>query len=262
MEVHWVCDMVVDRLHWMFCEQMRLRKVCQNINAQYGWIELHGKKEFISEQLPKVSNLVYCSLAAEEFDPLVLVRFATSLIDVPTLSFYADLITALYHAPAILWLGKVSQEAQDLCIDAVTAPCDLTAMPREEFCSRFHRHSANESCYATAPEYTASYFIHKLYATSSRGELLTHSSHVPSRVSLASIMYKVSSATTTLEAAKSSPNMLETEKMVMEMEMRLEEAKASLHKARAANHQAKHGAIQEAKNLAEQLINPFEVVRN
>jgi hypothetical protein len=56
--------------------------------------------------------------------------------------------------------------------------------------------------------------------------------------------------------------MLEAEKMVMEMEMRLEEAKASLHKARAANHQAKHGAIQEAKNLAEQLIKPFEVVRN
>jgi hypothetical protein len=201
MEVHWVGDIVVDHLHWMFCEQMRLRKVCQNLNAQYGWIELHGKKKFIGKQLPKVSNLVDCSLAAEEFDPLVLGRFATSPIDVPTLSFYADLITALFHAPAILWLGKVPQEAQDLCIDAATAPSNLTAMPREEFCSRYHRHSANESCYATASDYTAPYFIHKLYATSSHDELLTHTSHVPSRVSVASIMYKASSATTTLEAA-------------------------------------------------------------
>jgi hypothetical protein len=114
-----------------------------------------------------------------------------------------------------------------------------------------------------APDHTAQYLVHQLYATSSRNELIKLSSDIAPPESLATIMYKASGTSKTLEKANSSPDMLDAEKMVMEMEMRLEDAKAALHKARAVDrrHKVKDSAIQEAKNLAKQLIKPLKVVQ-
>jgi hypothetical protein len=136
-------------------------------------------------------------------------------------------------------------------------------MSREQFCYRYHHHSDNGLCYTAAPDHIAQYLVHQLYATSSRKELLKLSSDIAPPESLATIMYKASGASKTLEEANSSPDMLDAEKMVMEMEMRLEEAKAALHKARAVDccHKVKDSAIQEAKNLAKQLIKPLKVVQ-
>jgi hypothetical protein len=263
MEVHWIGDMVVDRLHWMFCEQKRQGDMCQNINENHGWIEVNGKMELVGRQLPSVPNLETCTLSAGDFDTQALGRLMVGTIEVPALTFYADLMKALGGALDAIWLSRAPQQVQDIFVVAAASPRDLINMSREQFCYRYHHHSDNGICYTAAPDHTAQYLVHQLYATSSRNELIKLSSDIAPPESLATIMYKASGTSKTLEKANSSPDMLDAEKMVMEMEMRLEDAKAALHKARAVDrrHKVKDSAIQEAKNLAKQLIKPLKVVQ-
>jgi ribosomal protein L7/L12 len=263
MEVHWIGDMVVDRLHWMFCEQKRQCDMCHNNNEDHGWTEVNGKMKLVGGKLSSVPNLETCTLSARDFDTQALGRLMVETIDVPALTFYADLMKSLGGALDANWLSRAPQQVQDIFVLAAASPRDLIDMSREQFYSRYHHHSDNGLCYTAGPDHTAHYLVHQLYAISSRNELIKLSLGVTSPESLASIMYRASGASETLEEANSSPDMLDAEKMVMEMDMRLEDAKAALHKARAVDrcHKAKDIAIQEAKNLAEQLIKPLNVVR-
>jgi hypothetical protein len=264
MEVNWICDVVIDRMHWMFSEQTKLREVLQNMDANNGFAAIQGKNEFVGRQVHPVPDSECCSLAAEDFPTYWLSQLSVQPVDTQTLTFIADLMFALGGAPDDNWLSKAPSLVQEIFTHAVDSSeySSLINASWAAFCATYHHHEEEDKpCYTTFPEYTSEQLIHELYAASSHEELVALSSHVSSPNSLASMMYKASGAPQGLRAANSTPEMLDAEKMVLEMEMRLEEAKAALWEARDAGKEKKYSAIQEAKEVAEKMFRTTQVLR-
>ncbi|OAL04754.1 hypothetical protein IQ06DRAFT_344148 [Phaeosphaeriaceae sp. SRC1lsM3a] len=113
--------------------------------------------------------------------------------------------------------------------------------PRSSFCAAYHHHAGNEPCYTSIQPRPDNDFIHSLYAPSTHDELLTLSMGVAPPNHLTSIMHLASGCKQKLKTVKSSPQMLEAEKLVLEIEMRLERAKMALEKARGVGMDRKAG---------------------
>lgn len=266
MEVFWIGDMVIDRLHWIFLTQKKLKDVCAGIDRKDGAIDLgDGEKRFFGSRLPYVANLEDLSLAVEDFKTVWLTRLGTAPVDAKMMAFIADIMRALGGGPNKKWLSKAPKAIQTIFAlsssSSSSSQSPLKDGAREDFCSAYHHHGAEEACYTAVPQQRAdNYFIHKLYATSSRDELLTLSEGVAPPMELESIIYAASATPQKLKSANSSTEMLEAEKMVLEIEMRLERAKMALAKARGAGKDEKERLISDAKHVAKGMFSGTSVL--
>ncbi|KAF1829481.1 hypothetical protein BDW02DRAFT_536161, partial [Decorospora gaudefroyi] len=243
MEVFWVVDMVIDRLHWMYTEQNQLRDIFHKMPTEH----FIANDQNHAPQLPTVDH-VQASLTAEDFVEHI-ERVVAHPLDIPTLRFVADVLHALGAEPhEYLITTSPSLEARDIFARADAKSLDITT--RDKFCVRYHHHDSSDSCYTSHHAYPPSYFINRLYATSSSQELFALSDGLLSASSLTNLLYS-SDDNTKLKKDNSSTEMLDGEKMVLEMETRLELAKDALRMARDAGEAGKTNAIAEARKVVE-----------
>jgi hypothetical protein len=213
MEVYSVCDIVIDRLHFMFLEQQKAHSI-RSPDEPTG---PYFKPEPASHQ----QDLDF-TLSASAFRTPWLTSLCAQPIDTQTLTFIADLMHALPGTPDETWLSEAPDLVQSIFADAASS--NSLRASRSTFCAQYHHHAdLNAPCYTTFAEHTPQQYVHELYAVSSHAELVAGQ-----------------------QEADAAPGMLEAEKMVLEMEMRVEAAKGALGEARSAGAEEKEGWIRMA----------------
>jgi hypothetical protein len=239
MEVWWICDMVVDRLHWMYQEQTKFQVICAAMTVSAnGYVQIEGKQVYIGSRLPPIPALHF-NLSTDNFNNLAVAQMLTGSADMPTALFLADLARALK--------GRMNPDPLDV--------------PRNGFCARYHHHKSSSPCYAALPQQPYHYYINRLYSVPSHDELVALSNGLPAVSSLDSILYSHHGVISKLRRDNSSPEMIAAEKQIMEMEMRLEQAKAVLRRARTVGEEEKSDAIKEAKKVVEGMYERSRVAR-
>lgn len=250
MEVMWICDMLTDRLYWMFLEQTKLRDMCRNVMI------IKGKG---IPHLPSVPNLEDSGIAADDFSTEVLDALVAEPLDVPTLRFVAELMHALHGAPDEEWFDE-QQSSVQVIFERSAVGGRLIDASREEFCERYHYHH-HSTCYTANSILRIPRLVQQVYATSSHKDLINLSKHLSPETELKSVVHKASGAAQSLKELNSSPTMLDTEKMILEMEMRLQEAKDAASRARDASAEDKARATARAKKVAEDMFTASDVMQ-
>jgi hypothetical protein len=240
MNVHWIIDMVIDRLHWMFTTQNRARDFLSSTTYAHA-----------GGRLPKVENPVD-TLDVEDFEDDVLQQLEG---DAPTMRFVVDV---LHELGSEADYAIASREMQVIFANAEASHLETTS--REAFCARYHHHAASV-CYTTYAVYPSVYYINLLYATSSPQELLALSKGLAPADSLDAMLYTGSGDPDKLKKDNSVPPVLEAEKMVLEMEVRLEEAREALRRVHDAEEAGKQAAMGKAKKAVEAMYADSRVVR-
>lgn len=167
---------------------------------------------------------------------------------------------SLGGTPSQIWLHRAAKHIQDIFRSEAHAPF-IEDEPRSSFCAAYYHHAGNEPCYTSIQTRPDNYFIHIIYAASTRDELLTLSMGVAPPKRLTSIMHLASGCKQKLKTVNSSPQMLEAEKLVLEMEMRLERAKMALEKARGVGMDRKAEKMVEAKEMDMGMFEETKMVR-
>lgn len=260
MEVYWVIDMVVDRLHFLFAEEARYEDIFADMGMPVdGYVNVGGRQVFVGSKLPPVDNTL-ARVTAKDFERDFMVLLAEMSESTPVWTFLADLLYALGEevksaewSPALSkHVKRILSHPEDNHLDVMTA--------REEFCARYHHHPVGSENYYTAHRvHSATHNIDALYASSSLKALIHLSEGLDSTSSLTSIMYSSTSNTSKLKHDNSAQTMLDAEKMVLNMESRLYEAKKAMQRAREAGEDEKKAATDEANRIAQSIYNhePF-----
>ncbi|KAI4955215.1 hypothetical protein J4E91_001073 [Alternaria rosae] len=260
MEVYWVIDMVVDRLHFLFAEEARYEDIFADMGMPVdGNVNIGGRQVFVGSKLPPVDNTL-ARVTVKGFERDFMVLLAEMSESTPVWRFLADLLYALgEEVNRAEWFPALSKDVQrilshpkDNCLDVTTA--------REKFCARYHHHPAgSETCYTAHRVHSATHNIDALYASSSPKALIRLSEGLDSTSSLTSIMYSSTSNTIKLKHDNSTQTMLDAEKMVLDMESRLYEAKMAMQRAREAGEDEKKAATDGANRIARSMYNhePF-----
>ncbi|KAF2828212.1 hypothetical protein CC86DRAFT_289240 [Ophiobolus disseminans] len=248
MDILWMCDMAIDRLHWMFTEQSKLSEICRKKFTQNGWMNVNGRFVRVDNHLPSVPDLQDRSLSAKDFESDHLDQLFAEPVDVPTLMFVADLIFALGDESELI---SASQEVEQIFEAAAKTPqysC-LIGVARQYFCTRYHYHAADEACYTAYLTPTGQLLVDQAYTTESHDQLLKLSIGLAPANSLESIMYARTEDKGELQQDNSTPEMLEAEKQLLFMELQLEAAKAAMEKVRHAAKEDKCESLIAARNL-------------
>ncbi|KAF2034042.1 hypothetical protein EK21DRAFT_85842 [Setomelanomma holmii] len=240
MEVHWVGDMVIDRLRWMFDVQTRVKEACAKTDLPVAHRDVQGRKVYLPPRLVAPGDMTAWSISVEDFDSDVLAHLVTEPVDVKTLSFIADLMRALGGQPDTTWLVNQTAVMQGIFAKARADPRTILTTSRQEFCARYHHHQS-APCYTSTPQPSSKSIVDALYTFASHANLLTYSSHLTLLTSLA----KAGNAGSlhAMKAKLSTLEMLGKEKEVWEMEMRLEESKGALVVAREKDLGEKDGEM-------------------
>ncbi|KAI4928416.1 uncharacterized protein J4E92_005902 [Alternaria infectoria] len=254
MEVYWIVDMVVDRLHFLFAEEAR----CEDIFADMGkpvdgYVNIAGRQVFVGSKLPPVDNTL-ARVTAKDFERDFMVLLAEMSVSTPAWRFLADLLYALgEEVKSAEWFPALSKDVQRILSQPEENYLDATTA-RDEFCRRYHHHAAGSgSCYTAHRVHSATHNIDALYASSSPKALIRLSEGLDSTGSLTSIMYSSTGNASKLKHDNSTQSMLDTEKMVLDMEGRLYEAKMAMQKARVAGEDEKKAATEEANRIARSM---------
>jgi hypothetical protein len=224
MEVRFVCDMVLDRIHWMYSAHTAMKKAYADVLLQHGKA---GRKAGADFQMPLAPDLGF-SLAAEDFEVEHLDLLALEEpLDVQAFTFITDVLHALGGAPDKEWVENAPEMVKDIFANAPHGSC-ITNASRAQFCAQYHHHAEPGECYTAFPTHSLSWYNHNLYTTSNRKELVKLSTGLSADVAT---------------AANSTPDMVAAEKMIMEMEMWLEEAKEMLERAKGAGTEEEKGPM-------------------
>lgn len=228
MEVSWISDMVIDRLHWMFTEQRKIKDACKQLALRHERKDAYAHKVYVMQRLSTTKDAHFWGLAADDFDEEYLAQLAVDPKAEKALAFIANLMHSLGSAPDASWLATTPKHAQYIFAEANDIDA-FTSASREEFCARYHDHDDMSSCYSDAPKPSSKDVIDSLYEFSSQDELLTYSSQLMPTTTLAHLVHSASGGSNrTFKAANSSSAMLKAEKKIWEMEIQLEEAKVAL----------------------------------
>ena len=251
MEVFWICDMIVDRIHWMYTKQTQMQEACQKDVTKNGFMEVNGHMKHVGGHLPTIPDLQDFSLDPGDFGEVHLNRLAAEPVDQQGLTFTSDIIEELDGEPSAKWMYAQSKQVQDIFIDARGAPMRqcLDKPMRAEFCARYHQHQPDEPCYTSYVPPSERSLLDQLYTAESHDQLLKLSTNVSPPNSLEAIVYSQSADMGELLADNSTPEMLEAEKQLLLMETQLEKAKAAMEKARHAARGEKESALEAAKKL-------------
>jgi hypothetical protein len=245
---------VIDRLHWIFLEQAKLREFCRS-----GKNSLSVQGEGMPH-LPSVSNLEGCGIAADDFSDETLDALVAEPMDTPTLAFVADLMQALHGVPEVEWLDAQRPVVQTI-FERAGADSELMHASRDDFCARYHHHQiATASCYTNYSTPTIPHLVQQVFSAHTHNDLLNMSKHVSPDTELKSVMHAASGASKSLKGLNSSPEVLQTEKMILEMEMRLQEAKYAASRAREAGVEEKERETARAKKVAKDMFKDSETV--
>jgi hypothetical protein len=231
--------MCIDRLHFQFTEQNRLRDTFAAMRS----VSPKGR-------LPTVAPLE--GVDAEDFDDAVLQRLSG---DIPTLRFVADVL----HSLGATVSYNISPEVRSVFEHADAKYLD--ELTREEFCKRYHHHGGS-GCYTAHATYPVEEYINALYDVSTPQDIVEVSHGLAPVGSLENILYAGTGDAEKLKKDNSAPAMLETEKMILEMEMRVEEAKEVLRRARDAGEKEKDGAIRDASEVVQAMFEASRVVQS
>jgi hypothetical protein len=251
MEVYWIVDMVVDRLHFLFTEEARHVDMFADMGKPVdGYVNVGGRQVYIGSKLPPVDNTL-ARVTVEDLGEDFLSTLNEMSAGAPVWTFFADMLYALgEQAKSATWFPAMSKQVQQI----LSRPDDSfldAATPREEFCARYHHHGSDvDACYTSHCVHSATHHMDALYASSTPKELLSRSVGLESANNLASIMYTSTGDVGKLKHDNSMRQMLETEKMVLDMESRLHEAKNAMLKAREAGEGEK-AATEEASRVAQ-----------
>ena len=255
MEVYWIVDMVVDRLHFLFAEEARYEDVLADMGKPVdGYVNIAGRQVFVGSKLPPVDNTL-ARVTAKDFEEDFMVLLAEmSASSTPVWRFLADLLYALgEEVKSAEWFSALSKDVQRILCQPEDKFLDATT-PREDFCARYHHHAAgSETCYTAHRVHSATHNIDALYASSSPKALIRLSEGLDSTSSLTSIMYSSTGNASKLKHDNSTQSMLDTEKMLLDMEGRLHEAKTAMQKAREAGEDEKKAATDEANRIARSM---------
>ncbi|KAI4705408.1 hypothetical protein J4E81_000290 [Alternaria sp. BMP 2799] len=254
MEVYWVVDMVVDRLHFLFAEEARYEDIFADMGKPVdGYVNIGGRQVFVGSKLPPVDNTL-ARVTAKDFERDFMVLLAEMSVSTPAWRFLADLLYALgEEVKSAEWFPALSKDVQRILSQPEENYLDATTA-RDEFCRRYHHHAAGSgSCYTTHRVHSATHNIDALYASSSPKALIRLSEGLDSTGSLTSIMYSSTGNASKLKHDNSTQSMLDTEKMVLDMEGRLYEAKMAMQKARVAGEDEKKAATEEANRIARSM---------
>ncbi|EUC40099.1 hypothetical protein COCMIDRAFT_109641 [Bipolaris oryzae ATCC 44560] len=243
LEVDWIVDIVIDRLHFLFVEQKRLSQTPAAVSDSP-----------VSGRLRTSMSAQPAKLHAEDFNGEIVSHLAEILRDMQTLGFIADVMRGLGAKVDEKWISSMSSQVKrvfTLASEEHLFNCSL-----EEYCKRYHHHPLTaRGCYTSYIVHPPSTFIRALYNFATPEELVRHSSGLlPSGASGMS-----STELSKLREENSSPEMLEAEKKVLEMESRLEKAKAALRWARDSSGLAKQHAMREAGEASEEMYGPSQL---
>jgi hypothetical protein len=256
MQVYWVVDMVVDRLHYLYSEQAR----CKDIYAEMGtpvdgYVDVGGRRILVGSKLftGHNGNLLH-GVAAEDFEEGFMSELANMRVSMPVWRFLADILYALGDdVRGALWFETVSEEVRYVSTHTEEKYLDATTT-REAFCARYHHHSSDPgACYTSHRIHSATHNTNSLYASSSLQNQTSLSDGLDSGSSLANILYSRTGDVRKLKRDNSTRTMLEAEKMVLEMESRLYEAKHALQRAREASEGEKKAATDEASRVVRSM---------
>lgn len=244
LEVGWVVDMVIDRLHFLFVEQKRLSQIDGAVSDT----------RVSSRSRASTVAMYPTKLSAEDFGEGIVTHLAEVSKDVQTLRFIADLMRGLGSNTDATWITRVSNKVKQVFTYA--SEDHLINCSREEHCKRYHHHPHTaRGCYTSHivhPPYT---FIRALYNFATPEELIRHSNGLlPSGAGGMS-----HTELSKLREENSVPEILNAEKKVLEMESRLEKAKAALRWARDALGDEKQHAMREAGETAEEMYGPSQL---
>jgi hypothetical protein len=250
MEVYWVVDMVIDRLHYLFTEQTRYKEIFAVMGTPTkGSVNVGGRQVFVGSQLPSVDNQLV-GIAAEDFDDDFMSHLAKLSVGSHVWRFVADMTYALRDKVEDAgWLATVLEEVQQIFLHTEEKYLDAAAT-REEFCARYHHHpSDSDACYTSRSVHPATHVIDILYASTAQ-EPVHLSDGLASASGLVNNPYSSADDVSDLKNDSSTRVMLEAEKMVLEMESRLHETKGTIWRARIASEEEKRAATDEASRFA------------
>ncbi|KAJ5062165.1 hypothetical protein PSV09DRAFT_2180847 [Bipolaris maydis] len=247
LEVEWVVDMVIDRLHFLFVERKRLSQV--TTDAVVSDIQRVAGRSRAS-----MAAMHPTKLSAEDFGQGVVTHLAENSKDVQTLRFIVDLMSGLGGQADANWISRMSDRVKQV-FNYASEEC-LINCSREEYCKRYHHHPHTaRGCYTSSVNHPPTTFIKALYHFATPEELIRHSNGL-----LPSVVSGMShTELSKLREDNSSPEMLNAEKKVLEMESRLEKAKAALRSARDASGVEKQHAMREAGKAVEEMYGPSQL---
>jgi hypothetical protein len=251
-EVYWIVDMVIDRLHFLFTEETRHADIFADMEKPVdGFANVGGRQVYVGSKLPAVDNTL-ARVTVEDLDEDFLSTLNDLSAGAPVWTFFADMLYALgEEAKSAKWFPAMSKQVRQILFRPDDSFLDVVTS-REEFCARYHHHGSDtDACYTSHRVHSASYYIDALYASSNPKELVSRSEGLESANNLASITYSSTGDVSKLKRDNSTPQMLETEKMVLDMESRLYEAKRTMLRAREATEGAKQATTEEASRIAQ-----------
>jgi hypothetical protein len=258
LEVYWVVDMVIDRLHFLLTEQKR----CDNVSRLMGNID-KDRADVTSRHVPGDSRVPtvkphLARLTAEDFGHNVIGHVAVISRDLPTLRFMFDLLCMLGRKADAEWACRASfDKVKHVFIHASSEY--LTNSTQEEHCKRYHHHnSASKTCYTSHASHSSAEIINALYTTVTPQEFINLSIGLFPRSSLSSTSSNDICDLSKLRKENSPPEMLQAEKMILEMESRMEKTKAALQRARVISGPEKQNAVREASKAAQDMYSPSE----
>ncbi|KAF1914767.1 hypothetical protein BDU57DRAFT_304041 [Ampelomyces quisqualis] len=259
MEVYWISDMVIDRLHWMFLEKKKLEESHATIMQNF-LKELNQNKEnkHAAPKLPKLPELNCPNLTLEDLDTDWLDDLVQDNADLKTLSFLADLQIALGGASNQQWTDRQELEvSQIFTIAEMTGDSCLLDVTRTEFCGKYHHHDEDAEdavCYTHYFDPYPHALVSLLREAEAREERLDRPM-LPEN-----LMSKASGATQT----NGTFGMLHVEKMakILEMQKRLDQAKTALLEARKNGKDGKEGRVKSAREVAEEVLGALETLRS
>ncbi|KAL5116084.1 hypothetical protein ACEQ8H_005980 [Pleosporales sp. CAS-2024a] len=151
MEVDFICDMVVDRLHWMYITQAAHRSAAdQQASSQ--------------RRLSSIADLECFGISAADVETAWLdALIEEKNINVPMLTFVADLVHALRGEIDAEWLRCAPVVVQNL-FNQVGLYDWLEGASRAAFCNRYHQHNESEACYTANKEQPGQSLVDQLYS--------------------------------------------------------------------------------------------------
>jgi hypothetical protein len=255
MEVYWIVDMVIDRLHYLFTEQAKYKDTFAAMGTpSKGYINVGGRQVFIGSQLPPVKNML-ANIAAEDFEEDFMSRLAKLSVRKLVWRFLADVIYALGgEVEGAGWLTAVSEEVQQIFFYTEEKYLDA-ATTRKEFCARYHHHAlGSDACYTSHSVHPVTRIIDILYSSSTPQEQVRQRDGISSANSFADILYTNTGDVSGLGDDDSIRTILEAEKMLLKMESRLHEAKNAVSRARQAIQEESKAATDEASRIVRTMF--------
>lgn len=292
MQVYWISDMVIDRLHWMFLEKKNLKESQVVIMKEHlEHVDRNKKMKKAAPEVPKMLELDCPNVSPDDLDTDWLDDLVQDPVDVKTLTFIADLQVALGGKPDQAWLARQETEVSDIFTftEELKGDAYLLDATRAQFCEKYHHHGDEDTedveCYTQYSEpYSAALttllrevdadaseeqrawstkYEEDLKAMQEKKDMYTNpkasEEHLARLAEQEDLERNMDESET---SSDSEPDMEHAENMarVKEMAERIEHAKIALLEARKAGEIDQLGVDEKVRDVAEEVLESMTVL--